>query len=145
MRRRDQSINSRRAINPIPDQDFTIADKYPEKERQITTPDIADTVIKAQEKISNVGFVMPMSSMRRRQSAESRRTGEVSRARDISSQGGGITHMGIGFGIGSKRSSELKAKLKAGKPAGFAPVGQAAKPEGLWARFMAWIKKIFGG
>lgn len=138
MRRTDQSIRTRRTINPISDREFTIADKYPEKERQITIPEIEKTFIKDQEKITKIGFISPT---RRRVSAESRRTEEVSRARDNSSQQGGPSQMGRGF----QRAAEFKTKVKAGKIPRTGPIGQAAKPMGLWDRFLAWIKKIFGG
>lgn len=132
MRRRDQSIRTYRSINPIPDQDFTVADKYPEKEKKITIPDLPDTFIKEREKIAELGFVpMPMSA-RRGRSAKSRGSGGA----------GGIPKFGLFESeIGIPEWKGVSKKLAAGS----VPVGQVAGQPGLWARFLAWIKKIFGG
>lgn len=89
MRRRDLSIKRRQSVRPARDEDFTIADKYPEKEKEpallvkkqaepallvrkraapaLEIIDAPALLVKKQEAVALLGFANPLPSRKRKE------------------------------------------------------------------------------
>jgi len=69
LRQRDQSIYRLRSVKPALEKDFTIADKYPEKEKApaLEPIDAPALIVKKQEPLAKRGFAHPLSRRKRRE------------------------------------------------------------------------------
>jgi len=69
LRQRDQSIYRLRSVKPALEKDFTIADKYPEKEKEpaLEPIDAPALIVKKQEPLAKRGFAHPLSRRKRRE------------------------------------------------------------------------------
>lgn len=69
MRRTDESIKRLNSVKPALDEDFTIADKYPEEEKEpaLEPIDAPALIVENQRRLSIRGFAHPLSSRKRRE------------------------------------------------------------------------------
>ena len=69
MRQRDQSIYRLKSVRPALDEDFTIADKYPEKEKEpaLEPIDAPALIVKKQAPLARIGFAHPLGRRKRRE------------------------------------------------------------------------------
>jgi len=69
LRQRDESIHRLKSVRPALDEDFTIADKYPEKEKEpaLEPIDAPALIVKQQEPLAKRGFAHPLGRRKRRE------------------------------------------------------------------------------
>lgn len=69
MRQRDESIKRLHSVSPAFEEDFTIADKYPEEEKgpALEPIDVPALIVKQQAPAARMGFAHPLSRRKRKE------------------------------------------------------------------------------